>query len=235
MSVVAKFQRIARLSIKGLRNPRRGHRYLLDVFGHPHLSRIVDSVEGWISLRTAIVLFDAVISNGCHPGDVIEVGAFKGLSTCVLSLAAKRVGKRVKSFELFSGLPQADPILDADFKPGMFTASVEEYEKNVRAFGRRECVDLIVGDARQNLKTVGSNGFSVAFVDTDTYEVTRDVLLQLSTLAKGGEIVIIHDYYAPGVAKAIEHFKQATPFDLVTENVEKADLTVQYRIVPRQS
>jgi len=206
---------------------------VLDTLRHPRIHQIVNHVEGLISWRTAVLLYRAVTSNRNHTGDIIEIGAYKGLSTCVLSLAAKKVGKRVKSFELFTGLPSADPHLDKGFQQGMFSASVDEFERNLKTYGCRNCVDLIIGDARDTLKTNGNSGFSVAFVDTDVYEVTKDVLLQLSSMAKGGEIIVIHDCFASGVAKAIEELRNRSNFKLLMEKIEEDDLTAQYRLIHR--
>jgi len=138
---------------------------------------------------------------------LLRSGAFKGLSTCLLSFAANRTGKRVKSFELFSGLPTRDPVLDANFHVGQYSSDVAEWEANVTKYGRRDCVDLIIGDARQTLlPAIANDGFSVAFLDADVYEVTKEVLFQLWSVAKGNEVIILHDAECQGVSKAIEEF-----------------------------
>lgn len=124
-----------------------------------------------------------------------------------LLLAASQRDKRVKSFELFSGLPTADPVLDPSFHVGQFSSDVVEYEANIRKYGCRDFVDLIIGDARQTLlPTISDAGFSVAFLDVDVYEVMRELLLQLWSIAKGGEVIIVHDVNSPGIRKTINEF-----------------------------
>ena len=105
-------------------------------------------VEGFIDVDLGLHLFNAVLKVKSSSPNIVEVGAFKGLSTCYLSHAASRVGKRVKSFELFSGLPTRDPVLDASFHVGQYSSDIAEYEAHVTNWGCRDCVDLIIGDAR---------------------------------------------------------------------------------------
>jgi len=56
------------------------------------------------------------------------------------------------------------------------------------------------------LPVLGDEGFSVAFLDVDVYEVMRELLFQLWSIAKGNELIIIHDANSPGVRKAIDWF-----------------------------
>jgi len=78
---------------------------------------------------------------------------------------------------------------------------------NVRTYGKADVVDLVIGDARQTMLPVLANsGFSLAFLDVDVYEVTRDLLFQLWRIAKGSELIIIHDADSPGIRKALDEF-----------------------------
>jgi hypothetical protein len=124
-----------------------------------------------------------------------------------LARAAQTIGKRVKSFELFSGLPTSDLLLDPNFQTGKFSSEVSEYDNNLRACGVRDIVDLVIGDARQTmLPSLALTGFSVAFLDVDVYEVMRELLPQLWSIAQGNELILVHDIWSPGVRKAIDEF-----------------------------
>jgi predicted O-methyltransferase YrrM len=139
---------------------------------------------------------------------VVEVGAFKGLSTVFLSNACAKVGTRLHSFELFQGLPAVNEALDdPKFKQGQFRSTQDEYESNVRTFGRRDVVDLHVGDACAMLPSVlADGGFSVCFLDVDLYEATSALLKALWGLARGGETILVHDVISKGVRHAIDEF-----------------------------
>ena len=184
---------------------------IYNIIRYPQFIIIDLKVEGLISLALGIELFTDVLSLSDHPSpNIIEVGAFKGKSTCYLSVAAKKVGKRVKSFELFSGLPEVNVELDP-FQKGSYSSDIEEYNTNVKNHGCSEYVDLIVGDARETLPPViKEGGFCFAFLDADIYDVTSNILSQLADYAKGGEILVIHDNYSPGIQKAINEFNVNT-------------------------
>jgi hypothetical protein len=197
-----------RLAVK---KPRTALRTAVAIAQYPRLYRVSQAVEGLITGYLGTVLYRAVLDAKDRPGPVVEAGAFKGLSTCFLSLAAAQVGKRVKSFELFTGLPMVDATLDSHWKPGDYSSDTAEYDRNVRQHGRRDVVDLHIGDARENLLPVlGTGGFSVAFVDVDVYEVMTDLLRQLWSVARGGEVVFVHDTWSPGVRRAIDELKLAS-------------------------
>ncbi len=55
---------------------------------------------------------------------------------------------------------------------------------------------------------IANSGFSIAFLDVDVYEVMRELLFQLWSIAKGNEIVIIHDFNAPGVRNAVRELQE---------------------------
>lgn len=49
-------------------------------------------------------------------------------------------------------------------------------------------------------------GFCIAFLDVDVYVVMRELLFQLYHIAKGKEVIIVHDIGSPGVRKAVDEF-----------------------------
>jgi predicted O-methyltransferase YrrM len=86
---------------------------------------------------------------------------------------------------------------------------LDDYERNLENGRVRDAVDWIVGDARKTMiPTLDGSGFCVAFIDVDVYEVVREVLLQLQTIVKGGEIIIVHDAHSPVIRKAIDEFRE---------------------------
>jgi predicted O-methyltransferase YrrM len=179
---------------------------------NPNWPEVDKKVEGYLTLPVAALLHRGVLASKKHPStNVIEVGAFKGKSTIYLSSAAKQTGKRVKSFDLFTGLPTADPVLDPEFKKGQLKSDVDVYKSNIQAYGYPDVVDTTVGDARQTLlPTLGDGGFCLAFLDVDLYEVTKELLGQLFSVAQGGETIFIHDAYSPGIRKATDESVRAS-------------------------
>ncbi len=222
-----------------IRHPGQISRTILKILRNPRIIPLlmaIRNVEGYIEVDLGLLLYDSVLKAKSSSPNVVEVGAYKGLSTCCLSLAASRVGKRVKSFELFSGLPTRDPILDASFHVGQYSSDVAEYEANVTKYGRRDCVDLIIGDARQTLlPAIANDGFCVAFLDADVYEVTKECLSQLWSVAKGNEVIILHDAECQGVSKAIEEFHALSKHVVNQTNITSGTCIVAVLNIPAGS
>jgi len=214
--------------VRGIRNPHVAWDNIVALVTPPFLYvRGATRVAGLIDQYVGTLLYESVLTCKSASQNVIEVGAFKGLSTVYLSLAASKIGKKVKSFEMFSGLPASHPDLDPSFHVGQFASEVSEYESNLKAYGKPDVVTLVIGDARETmLPTIGSEGFSLAFLDVDVWEVMRELLLQLLSIAKGGEIVIIHDVDSPGVRKALDEFHSMS-HNRVMERKLHANTTVK--------
>lgn len=203
----------------GIKNPARIYCFVKGILKHPKLFIITRKVHGLITPYIGSVLYDTVINTEHKSNTVVEVGAYKGLSTVYLAYASMNVNRRVKSFELFTGLPIINNMLDKDFYVGQFSSDKNIYENNLISCGVRNIVDLIIGDARQTLPLViKDHGYSVAFLDVDVYEVMRDILMYLITVSHGGEVIIIHDIYLPGVRKAVDEMH------LLTRNTVKETL-----------
>ena len=66
-------------------------------------------------------------------GDVIECGTWKGGSATNLSLACRIVGRKLRIFDSFEGLPEGDP-LDREaksYKRGDWAGTIEEVQSNI--------------------------------------------------------------------------------------------------------
>lgn len=206
LSSVGYFLNSHRL-LRTIQNPKAALQSIIRILRYPVLFVITRNVEGLVGYDLGVFLRETVLRTKCSSPNIVDAGSFKGLSTVYLARAAGTIGKRVKSFELFSGLLTADPILDPTFYPGKYPSDVDEYEANLKSGGVRDVVDLAIGDARETmLPALSGTGFAVAFLDVDVYEVMRELLFQLWSIAKGSEVIIIHDIYSPGVQKAIAEF-----------------------------
>lgn len=190
-----------------IRNPRLAFRSILGILRHPTLFIITRNIEGGAGWHLGFLLFETALRTKHSSPNIVEVGAFKGLSTVYLAYGARTIGKRVKSFELFTGLPSVDPMIDIGFHIGDGASNPSEYERNLKTASVRDIVDLVIGDARETmLPTLGDDGFAVAFLDVDVYEVMKELLFQLWGIAKGGETIVVHDAQLLGISKAIMEF-----------------------------
>jgi len=198
--------------LMGIKSPTIAYDNLVAMLRHPLLyMNVCTRVEGLIDHYVGTLLYESVLACKSLSPNIVEVGAFKGLSTIYLSMAASKMNKRVKSFELFSGSPTIYPNSGTRFHVRQFSSEVSEYEANVRTYGKPDAVDLVIGDARLTmLPALGNEGFSFAFLDINVWEVLRELLFQLWRVARGNELIIVHDAHSADVRKALDEFHSLT-------------------------
>jgi len=101
-------------------------------------------------------------------GDVIECGTWKGGSAANLSLACRMVGRKLKIFDSFEGLPPGDP-LDREakwYKRGDYAGSFEEVRANITKYGAPECCEFVRGWFNETLPQLDAP-VVLAFIDVD--------------------------------------------------------------------
>lgn len=101
-------------------------------------------------------------------GDVIECGTWKGGAAANLSLVCKIVGRKLKVYDSFKGLPAPEPG-DRQAKPswkGAFLGTLDEVKSNIRRYGAIECCEFVKGWFKDTLPKLDSP-ILLAFIDVD--------------------------------------------------------------------
>ena len=101
-------------------------------------------------------------------GDVIECGTWKGGSAANLSLACRIVGRKLRIFDSFEGLPEGDP-LDREasgYARGDYAGSLSEVRANIEKYGAPECCEYVQGWFNDTLPRLNTP-VVLAFVDVD--------------------------------------------------------------------
>jgi O-methyltransferase len=101
-------------------------------------------------------------------GDVIECGTWKGGSAANLSLACRIVGRKIRIFDSFEGLPAGDD-LDREaklYKKGDYAGSLDEVRSNIEKHGALECCEFVRGWFKDTLPELRSP-VVLAFLDVD--------------------------------------------------------------------
>src|SRR6202789_235923 len=101
-------------------------------------------------------------------GDVIECGTWKGGSAVNLSLACRIVGRKLRIFDSFEGLPAGDE-LDREaklYKGGDWAGTLDEVRANIGRYGAPECCEYVRGWFRDTLPKL-SSPVVLAFLDVD--------------------------------------------------------------------
>jgi O-methyltransferase len=153
-------------------------------------------------------IFMAVKCTQKVPGDIAEVGVYKGGSAKIICSA--KGNKHLHLFDTFEGLPKVEDIdMVWPFYEGKFAASydsVREYLKD------GDNVFFYKGIFPQTSGPVKDKVFSFVNLDVDCYESTKQCLEFFYGRMSSGGILLSHDYItAPGVKKAFDDFFEGKP------------------------
>jgi O-methyltransferase len=99
------------------------------------------------------------------PGDIVECGTWKGGSATNLSLICHIVGRKLKIFDSFEGLPEPNPGDPLSFK-GAFNGALVEVMSNIKQYGAIECCEFVKGWFEDTLPKLNSPVL-LAFIDVD--------------------------------------------------------------------
>ena len=154
---------------------------------------VIDSIEGWLPRDEAFWLFNAARSVP-ELTNLVEIGSYKGRSTCCLALGCRNTKKRVFAIDSFDGgpdLPKAN--------------SLPDFSGNLRRCGLANYVEPIVGLSTDVAKTWDK---PVNFLFIDGSHAYEDVLADFAGFfphVVSGGMVAFHDVKNenwPGVNRA---------------------------------
>lgn len=150
-----------------------------------HVWPLIEPIEGWLDFKEAVWLFLAA-GKLARGSNIMEIGSYKGRSTCCLGLGARLNNSRVFAVDSFDG------------GPGLPRAySFPEFSQNVNRCGLCDAIEPIVGVSAEVSKT-WKTPIHLLFIDgSHTYE---DVLADFAgffphVVANG--VVAFHDAYNP--------------------------------------
>lgn len=141
------------------------------------------------------------------PGEIAEVGVYKGGSAKLIRETTK---KPLHLFDTFEGLPNLSPSDDPkNFKSGDCYASLEGVKEYLKKY---EGISYYKGLFPGTSGPIRDKLFSFVHLDVDMYESTRDSLEFFYSRMIPGGAIISHDYpsYA-GVKRAFDEFFKDKP------------------------
>jgi hypothetical protein len=139
-------------------------------------------------------------------GDMAEVGVYQGGSA---KLICEAKGKRnLYLFDTFEGLPDVSNV-DTHFgkkfwDKDQFNNTTEDSVK--KFLSDYENVNILKGIFPDSAKSIQGSKFSFVHLDADLYKSTIDCLRYFYPLLINGGIILIHDFHADGIKKAISEF-----------------------------
>ncbi len=152
-------------------------------------------------------IWNIVIHLNKTPGDLIEIGVYKGASIKVIHLASKLsdFGMRsIHGFDTFEGIPVNIGHGDEKFNGYLSDNSFEEVRKSLP----RE-IELHRGIFPQSALKVPIEKIAFMHLDVDTYKTTLDALTFFWDKIVESGVILIHDYNSqgcPGVKQAVNEF-----------------------------
>jgi O-methyltransferase len=138
------------------------------------------------------------------PGDVAELGVYRGGTARVLSRTCPT--KQIHLFDTFEGMPEVDPDRDVHEAGDFADTSLEAVQEFLS-----DCpnVRFHQGFFPGTAAGLEDERFSLAYIDADIYQSTRDALTFFYPRMVIGGVMVFDDYEwprCPGVRQAIDEF-----------------------------
>lgn len=176
---------------QALRREMEGHTLVSDV----------DSYFSYGLARNALEL----------PGDVAEVGVYKGGTARMLAKVFAPTGKTVHLFDTFAGMPPVDPTKDLHKESDFGDVSLE----GVRHY-LRDCpnVRLYQGFFPETASPIADATFCFVHADVDIYRSVLDCCRFFYPRLVPGGVIVFDDYgrnSCPGAKHAVDEFFANTP------------------------
>lgn len=150
------------------------------------------------------------------PGDIVELGVFKGGGTLLLAelLAELQSSRRVHAFDSFEGFPEIDEQ-DRTEAGDMYAERVdfactsrEEVQATLELFGVDQYAHVYKGRFEHIVPrtfTSQNDRFSLVIIDCDLYQGSRFCLEFFYPRVPSGGIVILDDYGLPSELENVEY------------------------------
>lgn len=164
-------------------------------------------IDGWLSDVEGFILYQ--YARSCTLGEIVEIGAFKGKSTCWLASALRdnMSGLNIYSIDWHKGSP--------DFKLGQtYTSggvwtgsSLEEFKANLEKHKLSAYVSPMIMKSEEALKD-WRKPVGLLFIDGDhSYEACRFDFMNWTRFIPVGGTVIMHDATTwPGPKAVVNEF-----------------------------
>lgn len=134
------------------------------------------------------------------PGDVVECGCWKGGASVNISIICAKIGRRMKIYDSFEGLPppvEGDVIAEKTFQqgfiPGVFGGTLEEVQNNIRRYGAFDVCSFHQGWF-EDTTPQHEGDICLMFIDVDFYSSLHDVLINLWPHVVDGGFVFLDEY-----------------------------------------
>jgi O-methyltransferase len=163
-----------------------------------------------VTTREAFLVYSVARTQRQFPGDMVEVGVYKGGTAKLMCEVKGDVPLHL--FDTFQGLPELHEIDRDFFREGWFESRLGHVQDYLRAYDQ---VYFYPGLFPDTAGPIADKTFSFVHIDADLYQSIVDCLeFFLPRLAPRG-VILVHDYQLPGVKKAIADFLAGEPAHVI--------------------
>ena len=137
-------------------------------------------------------------------GDVVELGAWVGLTTCYLATACRVRGEgRVHAVDTFEGTKEGGGQYPSLARFGGNTLSA--FRERIRQARVSDLVETLVGYTSETVQHYRGRPIRFLLIDADhSYEAVWSDFELWSPLVAPGGLIVFHDYLMEGVARFVE-------------------------------
>lgn len=180
------------MPLEGLNLPHPGTRELMRLWQRLHWS----SGDGMMTPAERLAIF-RLASDCTVPGDFVELGAWKGLTTCYLAAACRARGHgRVFAVDTFAGTREHNTRYAAIDRYGGST--LPAFERFVQRCGVEDLVTPCVGLTTEVAPQHQGRQIALVLIDADhSYAGVKADFEAWWPLVQPGGMVIFHDYAMP--------------------------------------
>jgi O-methyltransferase len=145
------------------------------------------------------------------PGDVAEVGVYKGGTARLFAETLRGSGKSLLLFDTFAGMPDTDAGKDVHRAGDFADTSLQQVRRFV---GDDGYIEFFPGLFPGTAKGLTGRTFCLVHADVDIYQSTLDCCEFFYPRLVNGGILVFDDYgylSCPGVKSAVDHFFAGKP------------------------
>lgn len=188
----------------------------------PEFQSIANAVEGYTVVeKTRLFVLWQLVSQAAPGGDLLEVGVWRGGSGMVIAEQAARVHSAATVYlcDTFTGIPNADPVVDKGYRSGEFGDT--DFEIVTDLYCRlRPAVNLAVirGIFPKSLCAGLAPRISFAHIDCDVYQSACESWEFIWPRVVPGGIVVFDDYgeqRSGGLTQCVNEIAQRPDPDFV--------------------
>lgn len=162
------------------------------------LIEVTRDIHGWLTRKEAICLYELV---GQAPGNIVEIGAWKGLSTSWLLVAAYRSGKQLTTVDHFIG--SSEHRLDGSIDT--YPEFCQNIDRIQRRFGIPDSgLNVLKMDSLEASKCFDDSSIGMIFIDgSHEYELVKADMEAWRPKVISGGIIALHDANFGGPKKVL--------------------------------